>query len=107
MHGQCPTIHESLPTGRTFEGSLARVPPSVDHQIATAGEVLPANFALIRPDTLVCSLDVRFEVLVVPIGSVAYVTLERPFRLAWFRTLTGRVTFAFLFREDRRDADGC
>lgn len=108
VHRQSSAIHESLPASRTLEGPLAGVPPPVNHQITTAGEVLPANFALIRPDSLVRSLDVGLEVLVVPIGPVADVALERPFRLRRFGALAGRVTFAFLFfRKCRRDAGGC
>lgn len=107
VHRQCPAIHKSLPTSRTLKGPLAGVPPSVNHQIATTGDVLPANFALIRPDSLVRSLDVGLEVFVVPIGPFANVTLERPFRLRRFRALAGRVTFAFLFRKCRRAAGGC
>lgn len=101
MHRQSPAVHKSLPAGRTLEGSLSGMPSPVNHQIATAGEVLPANLALIRPDALVRSLDVGLEVLVVPIGSLADVTLEWTIRLRrWVWSFAGRITPAFFLVGD-------
>lgn len=96
MYGQSPTVHKRLPAGRTLKRSLPGVPPPMNHQIATAGEVLPANLALVRPYTLVRSLDVGLQVLVIPVGPVADVALEGPIRLRCrFWALTGRITATF------------
>lgn len=68
----------------------------MNHQITTSREVLPANLALVRPDTLVRSLDVGLQVLVIPVGPVADVTLEGSIRLRYrFWALAGRITATF------------
>lgn len=104
MHRQCPAVYEGLATGGTLERSFAGMSPSVDNQITAAGEVLPTDLALIRPDSLVRSLDVSLQVLVITIGPLADVTLKRPIRLYRLGTFTGRVTLAFLFRSGRTNA---
>ena len=107
VYGQSSTVHKRLPAGRALERPFPCVSPPMNHQIATAGEVLPTNLALVRPDTLMRSLDVGLQVLVIPVGPVADVTLEGPIRLRCrFWALTGRITATFFLpRYERCEAD--